>query len=325
MSTNQENINKWVDKYRPSNIDDMILTDELKQYFKNILESKKYVNCSLIASPGIGKTTLAKALAASANAEVLFMSCASGDGKVEAIQTKLIPFTQSLALDDQPLFVILDEIDSASSSNESSFQKALRNVIENAPNVTFICTANFKNKVLPAVLSRCPEINLTYSPKDVLARLKYILDSENIKYSPEELKQFIKTAVKRLYPDIRAIINSLQACCSSGKLINTDTDVSQDKIDFLSELVTQCQTAKSVLDIRKYYQSHKDKIDDIRVLAGEFFNYVVDNNIIAITGQNETNYILKLADIYYRLNTVIDPEIQFFAMIVVVYQALKTT
>lgn len=316
---------KWVDKYRPTYIDDMILSDELKTYFKNILKSKKYVNCSLIASPGIGKTTLAKALAASANAEVLFMSCASGDGKVEAIQTKLIPFTQSLPLDDQPLFVILDEIDSASSSNESSFQKALRNVIENAPNVTFICTANFKNKVLPAVLSRCPEINLTYSPKDVLGRLKVILDSENIKYSTDDLKEFIKTSIKKLYPDIRAIINSLQACCSTGELIITETGVSQEKVDLLTNIIDHCRNDKSVLDIRKFYQGQKDKIDDVKVLAGDLFNYVVDNGTLTSTGTRENDFILSLADIYYRLNTVVDPEIQFFAMIVLLHQALHLT
>lgn len=302
---------KWVEKYRPQTIDDMILVPELKEYFENMLKSKKYVNMCLCASPGIGKTTLARALSNSANAEVLFMSCASGDGKVEAIQTKLLPFTQSMPLDDRPMFVILDELDSASATSDSSFQKALRNVIEAAPNVTFVCTANYGNKIIPAVLSRCPPIKLAFTPKEVLGRLKNILDNEKIEYSVDDLKEFIKVTLKKLYPDIRAILNHLQSCCSSGKLIvSKDAMVDSEKENFIKELVEKTLTEKNILTVRKYYLQNKDKISDYVAFAGEIFNHVLNNDII-----DDRNKIIKLSNILYQMNIVIDKEISFFAFL----------
>jgi DNA polymerase III delta prime subunit len=311
INTTENEFIKWVDKYRPTNISDMILTDELKTYFNNMLSSKKFVNMTLCASPGIGKTTLAKALTQSANAEILFLNCASGDGKVEAIQTKLIPFTQSMPFDDRPMFVILDELDSASATSDSSFQKALRNVIESAPNCTFICTANYGNKIIPAVLSRCPQIKLTFSAKDVLVRVKTILDSENIKYSTTNLKEFVNIAIKAYYPDIRTIINLLQSCCTSGELLVNKTALSEvEKNDFLNQLSDKILNEKDILNIRKFYLQNKDKINDFTIFAGEIFNYMLNNNLIS-----DKEIIVKAADIIYQMNLVVDKEISFFQFI----------
>ncbi len=303
---------KWVDKYRPTSMDDMILTQELKDFFKNMLESKKFTNISLIASPGIGKTTLAKALAHSAHAETLFMSCASGDGRVESIQTKLIPFTQSMPMDDRPMFVILDELDSASATSDSSFQKALRNVIEAAPNVVFICTANYATKVIPAVLSRCPAINLEYTPRDVLHRIKNILDNEGIEYTLEDLKDFVSLTVKKFYPDIRSIVNYLQSSCTSGKLVvNKASILNAEKEGFVKDLADKCIECKdNVLAIRQFYMDNKDKIDDYKTMGSQIIDHVLDTGMVT-----DKAVILKLANLYYQLNVVIDPEIQFFAIL----------
>lgn len=303
---------KWVDKYRPTNMDDMILTEELKNFFKSMLSSRKFTNMSLIASPGIGKTTIAKALAYSADAETLFLGCAGGDGKVETIQTKLIPFTQSVPMDDRPMFVILDEIDSASATSDSSFQKALRNVIEAAPNVVFICTANYGTKVIPAVLSRCPAINLQYTPRDVLIRLKHILDAENIEYTKEDLKEFVNFTVKKFYPDIRSIVNYLQASCTSGKLIVSKSAVMDEERDtFLRDLCEKCQSSANVLDIRQFYIDNKDKIDDYKTLGAQLIDYALDNGYLT-----DKATIVKVSNIYYQMNVVVDPEIQFFALLI---------
>lgn len=310
---------KWVDKFRPQTIDDMILSEDIMTYFKNMLKSKKFTNFSLQGSPGFGKTTLARALSKSANAEVLFMCCAAGDGKVEAIQTKLIPFSQSMPMDDRPMFVILDELDSASATSDSSFQKALRNVIEAAPNVTFISTCNYATKIIPAIQSRMPLVNLQYTPKEVVIRLKNILDYEKIEYTMDDLKEFVRITVKKFYPDIRSIVNYLQASCSSGKLIvNANAMVDAERNNFIKELVNKCVTEKNILNVRQFYITNKDKIDDYKTFSADIFNYIMDESII-----QDKVYILKLANIYYQLNTVIDPEIQFFAMLTLISQAAQ--
>lgn len=306
---------KFIDKYAPAKISDMILSKSLKDYFQNMLETGKFVNCSLIAGPGIGKTTLAKTLAKEANAEVLFMSCASGDGKVDAIQTKLLPFVGAMPFDDRPMFVILDELDSASATQDSSFQKALRNVIESSSNVVYIATANYGQKIIPAILSRCPQINLEFTAKDVVLRVKHILDSEKISYTTENLKLFIEIVLKKYYPDIRSILNFLQICCSSGELkVSKDLVAEITRKDFIPELVSFIFGNKdNLLEIRKFYLSNKDKISDYEALAGDVFKHVLTLENVVL----DKDVVVKLADVIFQMAQVIDKEIAFFQFITV--------
>ena len=52
----------WVEKYRPKTIDDCILPDGIKNTFKEFVNDGEIPNLLLAGPPGIGKTTVAKAL-----------------------------------------------------------------------------------------------------------------------------------------------------------------------------------------------------------------------------------------------------------------------
>ena len=300
-------------KYRPKKLDEMVLDADIKTYFKNMVEAKSLTNMTLLGSPGFGKTTLALCLANEVNAVLHFVKCAI-DGRVEYINSTLKPFCDSMSLDGRPKVVILDELDSASSTQQSSFQKSLRSLIESAPDTVFICTANYNN-IIGAVLSRCPPIKISFSAKDLAVRVKQILDNEKIEYSADSLKDFFKQVVKRLYPDIRSILNYLQASTTTGKLITTKSAVAEsDKNTFISELIDVLKKCKDKpLEVRKFYIANKERVSDFQAFSSELYNYVLDNEVVS-----DYKTVMRMSDILFQMNQAIDKEIQFYNLVVTI-------
>lgn len=301
---------EFVDKYCPTTLKDYVLDPDIKQYFKNMIKSKNLQNFTMLSSPGSGKTTLAKILAKEFDAEVLFVKCAT-EGGVDTLRTKVEPFCNAMTMDGRIKLVILDELDSASSSagSGSSFQMGLRTLIEAAQSDTrFICTANF-NKIIPAVLSRCPIIPLKFEKKDLLLHVKTILDAENVKYDRISLKAFIEESF-RFYPDVRRIVKYLQFCSNTGELIvKLNAIVNAERETFVSDIVKGAIESKNLLDVRTQYLRDKDKLGDLLEAGSLLFNYVADNNLINDDG------ILKLTDQLFYLNSVVDKEPVYFGML----------
>ena len=299
----------WVDKYAPKTLDDYVLNLDLKEYFKKMIEKNSLQNCLFAGVQGSGKTTLAKILAKTLNAETLFIKCAT-DGTLDVLRTKISEFCNAMSIEGRPKVIILDELDSASSSGVNNFQLALRTLIESAQSDTrFLCTCNYVAKIVPAILSRCPLIPLKFDQRDLLQRVKFILDAENIKYTRNSLKAFIEESFK-FYPDCRRIVNYLQFCCGSGELIvKLSQIVDSGKDEFLKDLFNKIQNEKDLLNIRKFYLANKEKVSDFIAFGSDIFNYALDNNLVTNDG------VLVLADQLYQLNVVIDKEVGLFAMI----------
>ena len=312
-----ENQIEWVDKYRPTKLKDYVLDADIKEYFKRMIKSKALQSMTFAGIAGSGKTTLAKLLCNEFDAEVLFVPCAT-DGTLDVLRTKITEFCNAMSFEGKPKIVILDEVDSASQSGQNNFQMALRTLIEAAQDDTrFILTCNMKEKVLPAVLSRCPIVPLRFDKKELLLHVKKILDSEKIEYTKESLKAFIEEAF-RFYPDCRRIVKYLQFCSNSGKLIvKLNAIVNSEKDDFIKDIVDKTITLPNILEVRKFYLANKNKLVDFIEGASLLFNYVVDNDLVDSDG------ILKLTDLVYQENVVVDKEPTFFGMLVAIKRYLK--
>ena len=300
----------WTEEFAPKTIDEMVLTEDIKNHFRNLLESKTRFNLLLAGSPGIGKTTIANIISNTLNATTLFIKCGI-EGNVETAKTKLQNFCNAMSIDGRPKVVILDELDSASGTQDNSFQKILRNIISDSPDTIFIGTCNYPEKVISPIKSRLGLISLKFTARELLARIQHILDTKKIKYTTDSLKEFVINVIKTNYPDIRRIISILSDCCSSGELIVSSkvTDNDHNK-DLVKAIVDKAINTEDILEVRKFYIQNKNKIDDYLRLSSEIFNYVIDNGII-----KDRAKILRLSNIIYQLNIVVDKEIQFFNLI----------
>lgn len=302
----------FVDKYMPSSIDDMVLSKDIKKYFKGIAESGNLVNMTLAGPAGIGKTSISRLLCEAVKAEVLFIPCGT-EGTLDCVRAKITPFCEAVSLDGRLKVVVLDEIDSASSSGDNNFQKSLRSLIEmNSSDTRFIMTANFPEKILKPLKSRCIPISLEFSAKDLLVRIKHILDTEKIEYGKEDLKEFILFAVKYYYPDIRKIINYLQTCCSTGKLVvSSEKCATEERMEFVDDLLKKVNEEKDVLELRRFYIQNADRFSgDYVSLASSVLDRCFQSRLVADPAK-----ILQLSDVVYKMNVVVDKEIQFFALV----------
>ena len=300
----------WTEEFAPKTIDEMVLTEDIKNHFRNLLESKTRFNLLLAGSPGIGKTTIANIISNTLNATTLFVKCGI-EGNVETAKTKLQNFCNAMSIDGRPKVVILDELDSASGTQDNSFQKILRNIISDSPDTIFIGTCNYPEKVISPIKSRLGLISLKFTARELLARIQHILDTKKIKYTTDSLKEFVINVIKTNYPDIRRIISILSDCCSSGELIVSSkvTDNDHNK-DLVKAIVDKAINTEDILEVRKFYIQNKNKIDDYLRLSSEIFNYVMDNGIV-----KDRAKILRLSNIIYQMNIVVDKEIQFFNLI----------
>ena len=311
----------WVNKYRPRTLEHFCLEAQLKKKFAAWIGENDIQSCCLIGAPGIGKTTLALILANSApDNDILFIPCAI-EGKVETIQSKIIPFCQSASRGKK--IIILDELDSASATQANSFQKSLRNTIEIYKDCRWIATANYgQNIISPICPSRLIPFNLSFSVSDMISNLLYILGQENVKITSEPVKtrQFLGNLIKSYYPDMRAVVGFLQSACVSGTL-----DIDEVLIDnkeairlALSNFLEIVENSDTPLNMRKAYNNAVLSFGNNGALAGlcspyglasSLFNFIIDTKNVG------TEDLMDLVERLYKIEHSIDQETQLFGFL----------
>lgn len=207
----------WVEKYRPSTVNECILPDRLKSIFQEYVDRKEIPNLMLTGSAGVGKTTVAKAMCDEIGMNHLYINASENRG-IDVLRTTIRNYASSVSLTGGKKVIILDEADYMT----GDAQAAMRGAIEEfAKNCTFIFTCNFKSKLIDAIHSRCSVIDFTLrseEKKDMIVqffkRMQDVLAKEKVNYD----KAVLAKIIEKFFPDYRRTLNELQRYSSSGDL-----------------------------------------------------------------------------------------------------------
>jgi replication factor C small subunit len=135
----------WVEKYRPKTVADTILPADLKQTFQKFVDQKEVPNLILSGGPGVGKTTIARAMLEEIGASYIVIN-GSMNGNIDTLRNEIKNFASTMSFVGGRKYVILDEADYL---NPQSTQPALRNFMEEfSANCGFILTCNFPNRII---------------------------------------------------------------------------------------------------------------------------------------------------------------------------------
>ena len=304
----------WTEKWRPSTLDQLVITPANLAFINEIKRRQEIPNLMMMGAPGIGKSTLSKILVNDIlSCQYLYINASEENG-INDIRSKVMVFAQTRSIDGKIKVVILDEADFLSSAS----QAALRNIMEEYAGTTrFILTCNYPFKIIPALHSRCQELDVTPPFEGVLTRCVQILKAENIQV-PAEAKPQLLELIKSTYPDVRKCINRLQKSSIDGKFVMAEFNNTQEITEDIMEMLLKNTNLTS---IREFIISKEiDFSNDYHMLLKSLFDKVYDSDI---PNDKKRNAMLIISEGMYRHNQVMDTEINAFSCIVSLSKCLN--
>jgi len=296
----------WVEKYRPTTIDECILPKSIKKTFQDFVDRGEIPNMLLSGPPGIGKTTVAKALCNQLGADYYVINGSDEGRFLDTVRTNAKNFasTVSLTSESKHKVIIIDEADNTT----SDVQLLLRASIEEfSKNCRFIFTCNYKNKIIEPLHSRCSVVDFSINKKDkptiaaqFFSRLTYILEEEKV----DTDKKVVAQLINNHFPDWRRVLNECQRYSVSGKIdsgiLAAFSDVSVN--DLMKNL-----KAKNFSEVRKWCVDNLDNDSGVLMkrIYDAMYEVLVPNSIPAA--------VLTIAKYQYQIAFVADQEINLLA------------
>jgi DNA polymerase III delta prime subunit len=296
----------WVEKYRPQTIEECILPDNIKKTFKEFLNKGEIPNMLLAGPPGVGKTTVAKALCNELGVDFYVINGSDEGRFLDTVRNNAKNFasTVSLASEAKHKVIIIDEADNTG----NDVQLLLRAFIEEfAGNCRFIFTCNYKNKILEPLHSRCAVVDFSIRGKEkqqiavnFFQRLNFILEQERV----EADKKVLVELINKHFPDWRRVLNECQRYSVSGKIDSGILAAFSDVA--VNDLIKNLKT-KNFPEVRKWVNSNMDNDTSVlfRRIYDSLYESLVPNTIPAA--------VLVIAKYQYQMAFVADQEINMLA------------
>ena len=297
----------WVEKYRPKTVDDCILPETTKKTFKAFLEKGEIPNLLLSGPPGIGKTTVAKALCTELGVDYYVINGSDEGRFLDTVRNQAKNFASTVSLqgmDAQHKVIIIDEADNTT----HDVQLLLRANIEAFyKNCRFIFTCNFKNRIIEPLHSRCSVIDFAITGQhrasiasQFFKRLVEILDKEHI----EADKKVVAELINKHFPDWRRVLNECQRHSVGGKIDSSIlANFSEVNIDALMKNLKK----GNFPEVRKWVVNNLDNDSDV------LMKRVYDTLLKSLKGPSIADAVLILSKYQYQIAFVADQEINLLA------------
>jgi replication factor C subunit 3/5 len=268
----------FVEKYRPTQFENIVLDPLNKKILKNIIETSYFPNLLFYGPPGTGKTTTIINLINAyqcklhiKNKDLIIHLNASDERGIDIIRNQINFFVNSKPLFHTGMkFVILDEVDYMT----KNAQQALRYLLQNySSNVRFCLICNYISKIDEGLQNEFIRLRFNQLPKtEIIKFLTNISILENLNMSQNTL-----SCIQKLYKsDIRSMINFMQ---SNQNIVKDDTDFHIIDNDVWENLLKMLSEREKIDDIYAFVHTISIQYNiDKKNIIKDFLNYIIRNH-----------------------------------------------
>jgi len=278
-------------KYKPKTVQEVVgLSDSV---INNINKDMKHM-LFISAVPGTGKTTTADAIQRQLDCDTLRLNGSDTRG-IDTIRTLVKEFAMTGKTKGDFKLIRIEEMDYLTKEAQAMLRE-LMEIYEK--NCRFIFTANYRNKIIQPLQSRCMVIDFGRASKeDIRNKLISICTRESINAAVEVLDKIIE----KYNPDIRSMINKLEELSKKGKEITVEMiDIDEDKIKALVEHLKN----KKYKEARLWVLNSNEESSYI---INSLFRYIEKSDMIS---SKKLEVIKILAETEFRLGLCVDKEVQ---------------
>jgi len=276
----------WIEKYRPTQFDRIVLDPLNRIFFQNILKKTHFPNLLFYGPPGTGKTTTIinlinefQTLHYRKNKESIIHLNASDERGIDIIRTQIHQFVRSKHIFEVgPKFIILDEVDYMT----KTAQQALKTLLQTCnPNVRFCLICNYISKIDDSLQEEFIRVRFNQLPKEEISQfIRTILEKEGVPFTDA----WIHTIREMYQSDIRSMINFLQSVCAVNTRLDTEHPMmtEDDWASMYQKLSDRSFSTKTICqyigELSAKYNVHKKHI------IHQFLNYVLRRHSNRIRG-----------------------------------------
>ena len=265
----------WVEKYRPTDLNDIVLDPHNKTIISNIIGTNYFPNILLYGPPGTGKTTTIINMINTfqekndqLNKGLMIHLNASDERGIDIIRNQIHQFVNSNSLFHNGIkFVILDEVDYMTKNAQQALKYLLQGFTDN---VRFCLICNYISRIDESLQNEFMRIRFNQLPEtDIIHFLSTISIKENLNISDKKLK-----SIQRLFKsDIRSMINYIQ---SNQNTINTNAVIDITTWEKLTKVIKNKDDLKK--SILLFHDISNEYNIDIKNVIKDYFNYIINNN-----------------------------------------------